>query len=57
MTLETMSYNVEKVKSLDFDWFQRLIEGYVEGGITPKPTPTAIKKQWEKLTGQKIKTK
>ena len=57
MTLETMSFNIGKLKSKDSEWFQSLIAGYVESGVIPKPTAASIKKVWESKTGQTIKNK
>lgn len=53
-TIETISWNKEKVKSKTFDWFQQVVKGYVESGVIAKPTDTTVRKQWEKLTDQKL---
>jgi len=46
--------NVEKAKSKDFEWFQKVVEGYVKSGKITKPTQKEIEKVWEETTGQKL---
>jgi len=55
MTLETMDFNIEKLKANNFEWFQLLVAGYVESGVIPKPSAATIKKVWELKTGEKLK--
>jgi hypothetical protein len=57
MTLENMSFNIQKVKDNDFEWFKAVIAGWVEAGTIEKCSNTAVTKKWESLTGLKLKNK
>jgi len=57
MTLENMSFNIQKVKDNDFEWFKMIVADYIERGVMDKCTQSAIIKKWESITGLKLKNK
>ena len=52
--MNTLQWNVEKVKSKDFKWFEAVVDGYVKAGKIEKPTEAQVRKTYEKLTGKNI---
>lgn len=48
------NWNIDKVKSKGFEWFNMQVNHYVELGKLDRPTDYMIRKVYEEITGEKV---
>ena len=52
--LDASTWNAEKAKTKDFEWFKSVVDGLVENKRLEKPTEKQLRDTWKELTGEII---